>query len=225
MRPTEEQIAAAKAVAAKVDRQALLLEVEDFDIAVMFRDLSPDEFAEWFDVTNQNRENGVSLLLAKCLLWPSIDEARAVMPAIGEEITGLVLERAGVVRAAALVEPATVERMVLEGIPQADAAELVAANPRKNSLSLLRMPAQGVKVVMARPSAESFDATRDGEAQAKADGVGLYAVALHAVRDAIVWSSEPLETTLDRVPGILLDLKKETMRLGGAGAKRTIKSL
>ncbi|HEV8462075.1 MAG TPA: hypothetical protein VGQ38_15350 [Gaiellaceae bacterium] len=225
MRPTDEQIAEAKATAAKVDRQASILDLEDFDLAAIFRDLTAEEYAEWLDLSQTNRENASSFALAKVLLWPKLDEARALMPAFGSELLGLVLKRAGMVKDKALVEPATVERMVAEGVPQDVAESLAKANTKKGALSLFRMPAQNVVAVLTRPSAESFDATVDAEQEAAKSGVGRFAVAFAAVKDSLAWSNRPLETILDKTPALIIDLKAEYARLGGSAAKATVKSL
>lgn len=217
MKPSAEDIGRAKAAASAAGKSAFAVSFDAHEAEFIVRDLTCEEFADWMDLAPSSKVNATSFLLSKSLLWPSIAEARAVMPAAAEEIAALVLEHAAATGDKPHVEPATPQALAAAGAP----VDAMSGTPSV----VLRMPAYNVTAVLRRPSVEAYDAARDGQDNAKASGVGRYAVAFSLARDVVVWSNEPLEVMLDRAPGVVLDIQHEALRLGGAGARRSVKSL
>jgi hypothetical protein len=226
MHPTPDDITKAKAAAGA--SPAFALAFDAFDLEVLFRDLTFDEFAEFLDVSRKRPTDGTSYAVTKCLLWPAEEQAGAVMPAFSQEFARAVKQRKGVVDGeASVVTAPDRDKLIAAGVPDTVADELVKQHGK--GLALVRRSTGDVRYTIAitRPSFEAYEAAKDGIDQARTSGVGFFAVAFAAVQDSVAWSKDlPFAELVNKWPGIVTnDLLEEVLNLGGLLAKRSIKSL
>ncbi len=234
---TPEELAAAKAQARAATGKDHVEEIRLFmpgeEVVLLVRPMLVPEYADHVDATIRHEGDAAEALLVDFVLWPERAEVERIVGSYpgmpGEfaeeyrEIHGVHLKLKPTVYQLAVKSP----RAVLDAakLSPTEATRLLGEFKR---LVIVRTPAEvGFSCVMDLDKiARVYAATKDRiEAAGKARR-GVFGVCVQAVRDAIVWSSEPIDAAIERVPGIFPgDLLSVFLDLGGLGARRERKSV
>lgn len=208
MPPTPEQIEAARTLAIRkfADRPV----PERVSRLVKLTDVGPDGrplallavpftfagYAAHQDARAADVETAQASLYADRVVFPenALEIVRA-LPALTVKVSDKLHEIAGMrqgVGTSALLDPA----VPLPGLTKEQAAALPHARP----LWTLVHSKLGFVVVVEAPDADVYHAVRARAREAQEAGKGLVDSFIQPIRDAVRWSSEPLDVLFDRVP-------------------------
>ena len=216
--PTAEQVAEARADAIKRFGSDAVLWVElDASIEQVVL-VAPVDFAAYCShVDDQVRDldtSHLSLLIDR-RLWPPLPELLELTSKFGafaQKCCVPLYEEAGQIPAAAVTVPLT-KANTPSG---ANFDELVAAHPG-GSLWVTKFGARSF--VLKAPLTDVYLAAKSARAAATADCKDVLRCLSTVVREAVVWSPEPLAELLERKPAVFGDLRDAFFATGGAGAR------
>lgn len=225
MRPTPEDIAAAKAAALKLSTrgsdEVLDIEIDDavtgFVGTVLAAPMGLATWKEHTDLAQRSEQLADSTLFAALVLWPAFDPAQAKrgeLASMQAHVRSELLEQAGYsVERVALAKLGPGNRPAWLSVD--DAAKLAAEN---KTLFVATFP-QGLGAIMKPPSTEVFHAARAAEQRAHGEKAGIVDATLSYSKALVLRSSEPLDQVLEREPCITTDLKQALFLMGGSAAK------
>lgn len=228
--PTPEQVLTIKADAAKrfgSDR-ALLVELDaPIDAAVV---VAPFNLVTWNDyVDAQARDIDTSHVgaIVDRLLWPSLDVFTALREA-WPAAPRIIAQKMHVAAGETLVK-AVVTRLLSTSTPPlgltAEKAAALIANAGTAALWAVQLPGVASSCVMQTPLADVYLAAKAADRAAKDRGIGRITAMLAYVLETVVWSSEPIDQVLNRLPALSSDLRLAFGEMGGEGATTRSKSL
>ena len=227
LRPTEEQIDAAKAECRRRFGHARLVGVTigaPVDLFCVVAAMGLREASADHDARVESIVQAQSAFVIDRLLWPALSEVaalRATFPALDAQITETARKALGFTeaRASALVFSAATAPpgFAAAGELAAKVAELQSAHPAAKLWSVSNR-ANGLSLVMAAPSEDIYCAARAAAEAANTSKRGGLTVILDFARDLVVWSPKPLDVHLDEMPGRAEDIAGPFFEMGGAGA-------
>ena len=247
--PTQEEIALAKSEAlVRFGRDEVLLVqlAKPVDFAMLVAPLNLERHCALVDAQAHDLTTSYGPVALDALVWPSREEWLAVAKkraAAPRKVAQQLLRRAGREDAAASVKPlaelvgalpppAVDEsgkpkgvQLVAPGLSATKARELLDAEEKlEEPRELWAVFGPGVSVVMAAPEPDVYLASSVAHDRAREAKSGITMARLGFTKDAIVWSSTPIDSALDDKPAITGDLAAAWLTMGGEVAEATSKS-
>lgn len=234
---TPEELITAKAASRAALGREHVEEIRIFvpgeEAVFLVRPMTSAEYADHVDAYLRHEGDAAEALLVDFVIWPERAEVERLLglyPALPAEFAAEFRELHGVypkLKATVYHLAAKTPAAVLDAakLPRTEAERLIREIKRP---VIVRAPApcEFACVMDLDRIARVYLATKDRLQAAGKANRGAFAVAVQAARDAIVWSSEPLESAVERVPGIFPgDLLLVFLDLGGLGARRERKRL
>lgn len=238
--PSEEEIARAKAEAAKRGARAVLVTYDDPDVdaAVIVATMTAAQFATFLDTSARSPSDAHAAALVDHGLWPSPDEIDAIrrtIPAfpglVAKDLAELAGNFAGDPELTKLSASTPQAKLDRGRLPKEALAQLLAKYPEPGALTLaffppldVLTPGSGFSCVLKRPSPAVYEANIRSHARAKGEASGIWQVCATMARDVIAWTSEtgfePPDLIFERWPYVVSeDLANLFAKVGGAGAK------
>jgi hypothetical protein len=235
-RPAPEEIALAKADAqARFGRSELLLVELGAPIlaCVLLAPWDLDGYCAHTDSVAQDPETAYHNAAQARRCWPAPAELTALLdrwPAASGLLVERLMVRAGKLAGKPCITPlqelldaAGEGAEVIPGLSRTEAQRILAAHPDQ-VLSAAVGPGP-LSLVYAQPEGDVWLACRSAAAKAHASGKRLIQAELDFIRQAIVWSRQPVDALLDDRPALSVDMRSAYAELGGATAEATSKSL
>lgn len=244
--PTSEEIGLAKSEAlTRFGRdEVLLVKLEKpVDFACLVAPMNLARFSALIDAQERDMQTSYMPAVLDALLWPSREEwldvakRRAAAP---RKVCHEILKRGGREDDAAKVEPLADmvaglpppakgqpagEQLVIPGLTADKARELLDAEEgSEEHRELWAVHGPGLSCVMASPDPDVYLASQVARDRAREKKEGITEARLGFTRDAIVWSSSPIEKALDDKPAITGDLSAAWLTMGGEVAEATSRS-
>lgn len=193
----------------------------DMQIDVMARAFDGASFDRHFDDTFESPDDAVTNTLIRHILWPYGAELDALVNAFGflpGQIIGAIVKAAGGgsgARIDTLNEGTPDGVLAAAALAPEKAAELVDAAGGLVALSLVTLPRGGGALVVRAPSYASLQRLE----RAYRKKTNCAQACRQAVLDGTAWSTEKIDTMLQRLPALAANVvAPEILRLGGAGA-------
>lgn len=159
-------------------------------------------------------------------LWPSLDEVTAMRerwPAAPRKVAAEIHKAAGEVAGSAVSVAFSLEALPRGLTAEKGAALIEAAGGA--ALWTVQLPGVPNTLVMQTPLADVYLAAKAANATANERNVGRISALLTYALEAVVWSSEPIDQLLNRLPGLAADVRRAYLDMGGEGAATRSKSL
>lgn len=193
----------------------------DMQVDVMARAFDGASFDRHFDDTFENPDDAVTNTLIRHILWPYGGELDALVNAFGflpGQIIGAIVKAAGGgsgTRVDVLDENTPDGVLAAAALTREKATELVDAAGGLVALSLITLPRAGGAIVVRAPSYAGLQRLE----RAYRKKTGCAQACRQAVLDGTAWSTEKIDTMLQRLPALAANVvAPEILRLGGAGA-------
>ena len=227
MRPTQEQIDAAKAECRKRFGHERILGIPlgaPINLFVIMAAFGMRDAAIYADARAASVVQARTALVAERRLFPSeteLADARRLRGALDAKIEAAFREALGWTETIATAQPfsaATAPAGFADAATLATKAAELLKQYEHTELWSVTNTSNGLALVMAVPEQEVYIAATGALAEAgRTNRNTLTAVLLYA-RDLVVWSPRPLEQYLDEAPGRAEDLVNPFLEMGGAGA-------
>jgi hypothetical protein len=240
--PTSDEIAKAKADALVRFGRAEVLLVQlpkPINFALLVAPMNLERHNKLVDAQAHDVTTSHGPVVLDALLWPAAEEWLAVAkvrPAAPKKVVHQILKRAGREDDAAKVEllaelvaalppPAHAEQVVIPELTAAMARKLLEAEDAKEEpRELWAVFGPGLSCVMAAPEPDVYLASQVALQNAQEKKEGITEARLGFTRDAIVWTSRPIDVVLDDKPAIHSDLTHAWLTMGGEVADATSRS-
>lgn len=227
-RPTPEEIATAKAEAqARFGRSELLM-VEmgaPINACVLAAPFDLDSYAEHSDEQRVDLQTSLRNAAHARIVWPSPEEISTLLdkwPAAAEKVCGQLQRRAGRLVGDPKVMPLD-PASPPPGLTSEEAQKLLDKHQGQAVFSAVGPGT--LSLVLARPDAEAWLAAKTARAKAAAANKRSVHTGLDFARQAIIWSSQPIDVFLDDKPAHCADIMTAYDELGGDGAEAVSKSV
>lgn len=241
MLPKPEEVAVAKALAARVHRRDEALQVElraPIDFCVLVAPLGFRAYCDHVDQQAKDMMTSHAGAVVGQLLWPSLDayQARAAKRAsMAAKIMRQLYTRAGKDAPDPTVEllADVVARLPADAPPTFDvqpglslqlARELLApvdGEPRE----LWSVVSPLLSLVMTTPVADIFLAAQTAKARATIKQERIVESMFDFAREAVVWSAKPIDALVEDRPALATDINTAYQLMGGEGADASSKSV
>jgi len=227
MRPTQEQIDAAKAECRKRFGHERVIGIPlgaPINLFVIMAAFGMREAAEYVDARAASPIQARSALVVERCLFPEakvLADVRRLRGALDLKIEESFRGALGWNDAAAVAQPFSAATAPPGFAALADVAAKAAdllEQFKHTELWSVTNPANGLALVMAGPEEEVFIAAVAAIQDANRTKRGGLTTVLTYARDLIVWSPRPLDQYLDEAPGRAEDLANPFLEIGGAGA-------
>lgn len=171
-------------------------------------------YAVHHDKRAEDTETAQASLYADRVVWPenALELSRRI-PALVVKVDEALHFKAG-------AKQGVGEWCPLEGaslaLPPGLTQEQASALPHARPLWLYRHAKLGFSLVLEAPDADIYHAVRARTREASGMSKGLVDSFLQPIRDAVKWSSEPLDALLDRIPHVVTFILDVWSAAGGA---------
>jgi hypothetical protein len=228
-RPTPEEIVAIKADVAKRFPGCLAQEVTldaPINAVVIMARFDLPSWDSYVDAQGRDIDTAHVGALVDRRLWPSLDEVTALRerwPAVPRKVAVEMHKAAG-----EIVGTSVSVAFSLDALPRGLTAEKGAAlieAAEGAALWTVQLPGVPNTLIMQTPLADVYLAAKASNATANERNVGRISAMLTYALEAVVWSSEPIDQLLNRLPGLAADVRRAYLDMGGESAATRSKSL
>jgi hypothetical protein len=234
-KPTQEDIAAARAEALKRFNRSDLVQVPfgaPIDVTVLGAPFDKHGYYRFYDLSMSRPADVALTTWVERALFPGDVQALAeTWSALPIEFTRKLKEKAGEIREDARVEPLTALGAPAAGLYPAEAAKLLEAAQGGPALWLVT-PAAALSgkryaFVQESPDPARYEAAFNARTDATKNGYGILASTEELVCESVKWTpgGEPVEVILERLPGLMGELWYGFARAGGFGLAAEAKSV